>query len=311
MTARPLLSIIVPHYQDLDNLGACLDLLELQTLPREAFEIIVSDNLSPVGEAAVRAVVGDRANLVICTEKGAGPARNAGAAVAAPGTVLAFLDSDCRPEPGWAEVGLAASRRNPVTGGRIDVIVSDSASPTPVEAFEMVFAFDNAGYVRRKGFSASANLFVRREVWDAVGGFRNGVSEDVDWCWRARDAGYPVSYAGEVGVGHPARRDWSELRSKFERIARETVELDRRRSWPTLRLVLRPVATLALIGPQVLTVLRSDKLRRGSDRVAAIRTLVAIRVLRCAEMLRHGWAGGSGQRSQTSVADAGPEGPAL
>lgn len=310
MTATPKLSIIIPHYQDLENLGACLNLLERQTLPREAFEIVVSDNLSPVGEAAVRAVVRDRARLVICVEKGAGPTRNAAVAAASPGTVLAFLDSDCRPEPGWAESGLAASRLHPVIGGRIDVLVPDPAAPNPVEAFEMVFAFDNASYVHRKGFSASANLFVRREVWDAVGAFRNGVSEDVDWCWRARDSGYPVAYAAEVGVGHPARRDWKELRAKFERIARETVELDRSRAWPAVRLAVRPLVTLALICPQSIKVLRSDRLRRGSDRMAAIRTLVAIRVLRCAEMLRHGWIFGTRARSRKSVADARPEEPA-
>src|SRR4051812_45424864 len=76
----PRVSVVIPHYQDLGGLELCLTSLERQTLPRAEFEIVVSDNNSPVGRAAVEAVVRDRARLVVCTEKGAGPNRNAGVA---------------------------------------------------------------------------------------------------------------------------------------------------------------------------------------------------------------------------------------
>jgi tetratricopeptide (TPR) repeat protein len=49
-------------------------------------------------------------------------------------------------------------------------------------------------------------LLVRREIWDQLGGwdarFGLGVYEDVDFCWRARRAGFQVRYAPDVSLYH-------------------------------------------------------------------------------------------------------------
>src|SRR5438876_511998 len=50
-SAAPAVSVIIPHYNDLANLGACLRLLAAQTLPRSQFEIVVGDNNSRCGVA--------------------------------------------------------------------------------------------------------------------------------------------------------------------------------------------------------------------------------------------------------------------
>src|SRR5688572_18224951 len=92
----PQVSVIVPHYGDLANLDRCLSALVRQTYPRERFEIVVADNGSPQGEAAVLQAIAGRARLTIVAEKGAGPARNGGVAVSQ-GRILAFTDADCRP----------------------------------------------------------------------------------------------------------------------------------------------------------------------------------------------------------------------
>ncbi len=78
-----------------------------QTYPRDGFEIIVADNASPEGEAAIAALIAGRAELTIVAERGAGAARNGGAAKAR-GEILAFTDCDCVPEPRWLEAGVAA-----------------------------------------------------------------------------------------------------------------------------------------------------------------------------------------------------------
>ena len=72
-------SVIIPHFQDLDRLDLCLSALERQS-GAPPFEIVVADNMSPAGEAAVRAIIAGRARLTIATKRGAGPARNAGVA---------------------------------------------------------------------------------------------------------------------------------------------------------------------------------------------------------------------------------------
>jgi GT2 family glycosyltransferase len=224
MASQLPVSVIVPHYEDLQHLELCLTALERQTFPREQFEIVVSDNASPVGEAAVTKVIAGRAKLIVTRERGAGPTRNGGVS-ASTGAVLAFTDSDCVPEPQWLQEGNDALSRFDFVGGQIKVLVDDPGQLTSAEAFERAFAFDNEAYVRDKKFSVTANLFCPRILFEKVGGFRVGVSEDVEWCHRAIAAGYRLGYAANAIVGHPARRTWPELRKKWRRMNAEQFAL--------------------------------------------------------------------------------------
>ena len=108
--ATPAVSVIVPHFNDLANLRACLALLKAQTLPADDVEIIVADNNSTVGLDAVRAVCGERTVVVNAPIQGAAAARNTGVE-ASRGRILAFIDSDCRPAPDWLTNGVAALSR--------------------------------------------------------------------------------------------------------------------------------------------------------------------------------------------------------
>ena len=215
--SRPFVSVIVPHFDDLAGLDRCIADLERQSWPRHRFEIIVADNASPQGADQVAARIDGRAKLVVVAERGAGPARNGGVAAAA-GSILAFTDSDCRPRPDWLEAGLAALARFDFVGGRVDVLVEDPDHMTAAEAFERVFAFRNRDYVARKGFTGAGNLFCPKALFEAVGGFRTGLSEDVEWSRRATAAGYVLGYSDEACVGHPARRTWSELKAKARKL---------------------------------------------------------------------------------------------
>lgn len=281
----PNVSVVVPHYRDLAGLEQCLASLEQQTYPRDRFEIIVADNASPEGEAVVAGVTGARARLVIVTEKGAGPARNGGVA-ASTGEILAFTDSDCQPEPGWLLEGVRALERCDFVGGRMKVLVDDAARMTPSEAFERVFAFDNETYVTRKGFTVTANLIVPRPLFEAVGGFRTGVSEDVDWSQRAGERGYRIGYAPEAVVGHPARRRWPELQSKWRRMNAETYSLFVTKKGGRLRWLARtcllPLSALAH-SPRVLF---SSELNSFGQRLSALGMLHRLRWWRFADSMR-------------------------
>lgn len=244
----PRVSVIVPHYRDLDRLSLCLDSLDRQTYPRDRFEIIVADNASPEGEAAVAAVVRGRAKLVIVREKGAGPARNGGVAQAS-GEILAFTDCDCVADPDWLAAGVGALAHADFAGGRVKVMVGRPDAPLPVEAFEAVFAFNNEDYVTRLGFTVTANLFCPRALFDRVGGFRVGLSEDLEWSQRARAAGYRLTFAPEAVVSHPARRTWDELIGKWKRLNAETFALHAGRKGHRIRWLLRssllPISAVA------------------------------------------------------------------
>ena len=66
-------SVVVPHYQDLERLDRCLAALEQQSMARDRYEIIVADNMSACGPDAVRCLIAGRARLVLAPERGAGP----------------------------------------------------------------------------------------------------------------------------------------------------------------------------------------------------------------------------------------------
>jgi glycosyltransferase involved in cell wall biosynthesis len=282
---RPRVSVIVPHFNDLARLDRCLACLEAQTFSGDRLEIIVADNGSPQGEAAVQAVIAGRARLVIAEEKGAGPARNAGVA-ASRGEILAFTDADCLPEPSWLAEGVDALSRFDLVGGQVTVVVADPDRPSAVEAFEAVFAFDNETYVNRLGFTVTANLFCPRALFERVGGFRTGISEDLDWSHRARDAGYRLGYAPAATVGHPARASWAELRAKWRRLNAETLGLQSQSFAGRAKWVLRSVLLPASAVAHTPKVMLSPRLHGWAERLGALTVLYRIRLWRSFDAIR-------------------------
>lgn len=272
----PRISVVVPHYNDLAGLSRCLDALDQQSLPRDQFEVVVADNRSPVDPAALARLVGDRARLVAVAEKGAGPNRNGGVA-SSTGTILAFIDSDCVAEPHWLEEGVKALDQYDFVGGRVTVLVDDPAGMTPVEAFETVFAFDFADYIARKGFTGSGNMFVSRGVFDKVGGFRPGVSEDMEWSHRATSLGFRLGYAPLAVVAHPARRSWDDLMRKWQRLHGEMFLLASERPGGRLRWLARTLAMPASALAHTPRVLRSRELPDRRARLLALQTLYRLR----------------------------------
>src|SRR5271168_4905114 len=99
-TVKPTVSVIIPHYNDIENLRECLKRLRAQTMDQSQYEIVVSDNNSTCGLAAVVEACEGTARVVSAPKQGAAEARNVGVS-AALGEVLAFIDSDCRPVPEW------------------------------------------------------------------------------------------------------------------------------------------------------------------------------------------------------------------
>lgn len=285
MEEFPTVSVIIPHYNDLASLDRCLTSLEVQSYPAGKLEIVVADNASPVGVKAVEATVRGRAKVVLAPERGAGPARNTGVASSG-GEVLAFIDSDCRAEPQWIFEGVKALRLSDFVGGEVSVLIDDWAGMTPVEAFERIFAFNFKDYIERKGFTGSGNLFCRREVFEAVGGFRTGVSEDVEWSRRATGAGYRLAYAPEAIIGHPARRTWSELLQKWRRLNDEMFKLACEQPRGRLNWLARTLAMPLSAVAHTPKVLLTDQLHTMRERRMALSILYAIRFWRFRDGLK-------------------------
>jgi glycosyltransferase involved in cell wall biosynthesis len=274
-----LVSVIVPHLDDYDNLDVCLTLLQAQSFPGDRTEIIVADNGSSRGLDAVRRIVGSRGQVIEVAERGAGPARNAGVR-ASRGEVLAFIDSDCRPDKRWLEEGLSELRYADIAGGHVDVLVEDPLRMTAAEAFESVFAFRNERYVKNFKFTVTASMFVWRSVFDRVGDFINSVPEDKDWCERAWRQGYRIRFAPKSIVGHPARRTMAELKRKWRRLTLESSEGARREGRGPVLVLLRQSAALLAVAPHAFLPLTSKRLSGSRNRLMAIAALAQIRAYR-------------------------------
>jgi len=285
MTVQPTVSVIIPHYRDFRRLDICLASIAAQTYPADRIQVIVGDNASPEGVERVREAAAGRAEVVLVEARGAGPARN-GAVAKATGEVLAFIDSDCVAEPQWVEEGVRALDAFDFVGGQVKVLVDDEAQMTPVEAWERVFAFDCRSYVEKKGFAVTANLFCPRRLFETVGGFRVGISEDTEWCFRAQAQGFRLGYAERASVGHPARRDWDELTRKWRRLNEESYGLSAGRSARRLRWALRALAMPLSAVVHTPKVLGSPGLHTFGQRLAALRVLYAIRFWRLADSFR-------------------------
>lgn len=216
----PVISVIVPVFNDSAGLRRCLEALERQSLPRDQFEVIVVDNGSNPPMGPVVAPFRFARCLVEATP-GSYAARNAGVRQAS-GQLLAFTDADCQPIPDWLEQALGIFEREPglsAIGGRIELIVSGERKLA--ELYELVLTpFPQQKFVEGEGFAATANMVVRHAAFNQVGPFNEALrsSGDRDWGNRLVTAGYQLRYAPQCVVAHPARRSVRSLVEKRRRI---------------------------------------------------------------------------------------------
>jgi glycosyltransferase involved in cell wall biosynthesis len=284
----PLVSVIIPHLNQVELLARCLDSVLAQHLAAGPVEIIVVDNGSTVPMEATKA----RYPHVRWAEErqaGPGPARNAGIALAK-GSILAFIDADCRADPDWLQTAVAAIMAAPDRGavaGNVLVDCVDFGRMTGVEAYETVFAYRFKMYVEKKGFAGTGNLAMARSVQQRVGDFAGiGVAEDVNWGQRATALGLRFTYLPAMRIWHPARPDFAALRLKWCRhIAHEHAE-HRANARPTWLWLARSLALVASILPDGIRMLVDDRLHNFGNRVRGIGTLARIRLYRSQEMLR-------------------------
>lgn len=274
-------AIIIPHYNDGVRLARCLAALMPQIGPGD--EVVVVDNDSTESLAGIKAIWPDL-RIVVEPRKGAAEARNRGVAeTTAP--LLFFLDCDCIPEPGWLAIAHAISGRGDLIGGRISVFDETPPPRSGAQGFEAVFAFDNKAYVLAKGFSVTANLLTRRDVFAATGPFVQGLSEDLDWCRRATGLGYRLIYADELKVSHPSRASWGALARKWRRLTDEGFGVNGGGGAARLRWALKALAMPASILAHLPRVLRSPRLATGQERWRTALTLARLRLARMVWML--------------------------
>jgi GT2 family glycosyltransferase len=285
----PEISVVIPHLNQPEQLAGCLAALAAQQPAglRDRAEIIVVDNGScrPPEEVVAR-FPGVR--LLREPAPGPGPARNRGVR-GSRAPVIAFLDADCVAAPDWlARIGarFAAEPEAAILGGDIRTFVPAQGPLNTAEAFDLVYGFRQERQIARRGFAATANLAVRRRVFDETGPFADiDVAEDMDWGLRAARLGHRTRYAAEVVVHHPARRSLGELRRQWDRHISHAYLMQPWVRGDRLRWMLR--AGLIAVSPlaEMPRILGSHRLTTTRDRLLAIIGLVRIRLYRARRML--------------------------
>ena len=236
----PIVSIIIPVFNNSNGLSMCLDALRAQSQSEILHEIIVVDNGS---DEDIESVVHNYPEVIYTRENfpTSYAARNLGIQISR-GNVLAFTDSDCIPARNWMEKGVKVLLKNPgcgMVGGRIQFSFHDSSQPSAVELYFSLTFLQQEKLVMNERFAATANLFTFRHVIDRIGLFDPTLksSGDLEFGRRIADAGLALLYSEEPVVFHPAARTLSEIHRRVVRI--EGGQFDVRRKKPSLVRSLR------------------------------------------------------------------------
>ncbi|HEU0024534.1 MAG TPA: glycosyltransferase [Thermoleophilaceae bacterium] len=204
MTQVPDVSVVVATHDRAERLEQLLGGLRRQTLPREAFEVVVVDDASSDTTQDVLMRERERGVLRLCTPStgerlGPASARNRGWRLAA-APLIAFTDDDCVPTPTWLEtlVGAAAGHPRAIVRGR--------TLPNPDEA-DAIGPFSKT--VRINGPSPhyeTCNVAYPRSLLEEIGGFDESypspAGEDSDLGCRAVAAGGFPMFTADALVHH-------------------------------------------------------------------------------------------------------------
>ena len=243
------ISLIVPAFNAAAELPRLLEAMTIQT--HRPLEAILVDDGSGDNTAALAEIAGWRV-LRMPFNQGPAACRNAGAA-AAKGDVLVFTDVDCRPEADWLAHlidGLVEDDRTAAVMGRVRIEGSNTLGQAIAAlgfpaggstGFEKIWPVDAGGFTTSL---STCNCAVRREAFDAVGGFDTGFpyagGEDSLLAYRLVDGGRRIRFCPQVVVWHAARDRWGQfVRWQFRRGVSARIfstKVERRRRFVSLRL---------------------------------------------------------------------------
>ncbi|MGD1900631.1 MAG: glycosyltransferase [Geitlerinemataceae cyanobacterium] len=221
----PCLSVIVPAYNGEDEIHETIECLLAQDYPSDRVEFAIVDNNSRDRTAEVIArTARDRDNLILLREdeiQSSYAARNTGIR-SAKYDILVFADADCRPEPQWLREIAKSFTADPsvsLVAGQIEALAPQSLLERYAERAETLSQNHTLAHPFCP-YGQTANLAVRREIFEKVGLFRPYLTTggDADFCWRAiRDGGGKIVLAERAIVRHRHRESLGELRKQWYR----------------------------------------------------------------------------------------------
>ena len=254
LASRPDVTVLIPVRDRAMLLDRCLSALG------DEYPVLVVDDGSE-DPAAVASVAAAHGAALVRREVNGGPgaARNTGLLHVAT-DLVAFLDSDCVPEPGWIE-RLAAHLADPAVAAAAPRMVAVPAGPGWAGRYTTAACCLDLGDAEarvvpgtRVAYVPTAALVVRRAALttDArAGGVFDAAlrwGEDVDLVWRLHAAGWRIRYAPAARVSHHEPEGWPALLARRFRYGTSAAPLALRHPRQVPPLVLHPWPALTVAG---------------------------------------------------------------
>ncbi len=206
------LSVIIPCYNAAACIGAQLEALATQAWPfGDSWEVIIADNGSTDGSRQIIESYRPRfAHFQLVQENRRGPAfaRNTAAQLAT-GEALLFCDADDLAAPGWLAAMATALEQAEFVAGALEHDHLNPAWAVTARGRQQVSGLERLWYVDFRPYAFGANLGIRRELHNQLGGFDSSFdrsAEDIDYCWRAQELGLQLHFVPSA-IMHYRLRD--------------------------------------------------------------------------------------------------------
>jgi glycosyltransferase AglI len=228
--AEPVLSVIIPVYNDPKGIRMTLESVVEQTYPAGSYEVLAVDNGSTDGtREVIRAFAGLYENVHLFVHddvQGSYAARNEGIEHAR-GEIVSFIDADMTVDEDWAESVVASHERHgwDYMGAPVELYVEGEETLTA--AYDRALGgFPVEQYMREREFAGTGSLSIRKGVFDSVGVFDDRIISqgDGEFGKRVAEAGFVQHFEPEITMYHAARTDLRAWLRKQVRIGRGAMQ---------------------------------------------------------------------------------------
>lgn len=211
-TKKPRIGVIIPTYNRFPELKKCLNSLKKQSYPQKKITLVVIDNNSQDHTATLREQNSPCLKIVHLKKNiGFAPAINL-AAKKLKSKYLLVTNDDVIFAKDYLKKLVALMEKNSkvaITHGKMYFRNSKKIATPGFRILSFLgyhpHYYLNLNLTQECDIATGGNMFIRRLVYDKVGGFDPGFffcGEDYDFCFRVKKIGYQIFYHPQAVCSH-------------------------------------------------------------------------------------------------------------